>query len=132
MASEESGAGAVEAKGFFHSLRTLFGTFLDLVQTRLELALTELEEEQQRLKRTALLAVMALFFASLGVIFLTLLVVMLFWDSHRIWVLGGFSLLYLALGAGAGLLLRRQTQSRPKLFSSTLAELAKDRSHLKR
>lgn len=132
MASEKSGTEAVESKGFFRSLRTLMGTLLDLVQTRLELVLTELEEEQQRLKQIALLTVIALFFASLGVIFLTLLVVMLFWDSHRLWVLGGFSLLYLALGVGAGLLLRRQAQSRPRLFSSTLAELSKDRSHFKR
>lgn len=130
MASQESGTGAAQPKGIFRSLKILLGTFLDLLQTRLELLCTELEEEQERLKWIALLAAIMLLFGSLGIIFLTLLVVMLFSESYRLYIVGGFALLYLALGLIAGLILRKKVQSKSKLFSSTLAELAKDRSQL--
>ena len=131
MAVEDGGAGAAPSRGFLGSIKALLGALLDLLQTRVELISTELEEEQQRLKETALLAIIALFFASLGIVFLTLLVVAIFWESHRLYVLGGFALLYLALGLIAGLIMRKKVRSKPRLFSATLSELAKDREHLK-
>lgn len=131
MAAEDGEAGAARSKGFLGSIKALLDSLLDLLQVRLELISTELEEELQRLKETALLAVITLFFASLGIIFLTLFVVAIFWESHRLYVLGGFALLYLALGLISGLIMRKKGRSKSRLLSATLSELAKDREHLK-
>lgn len=131
MALEDGEAGAARSKGFLASTKGLLASLLELLQTRLELVAAELEEEEQRLKETALLAIIVFFFASLGITFLTLLVVAIFWESHRLYVLGGFALLYLALSLIASLIVRKKFRSKPRLFSATLSELVKDREHLK-
>ncbi len=131
MASEDSGASASRPAGFFKLVRTLLSTLVDLLQTRLELARTELEEEGERLKTIILLAAIILFCASLGVLLLTILVVVIFWDSHRFFVLGGFVVFYFGLALIAGLILRKRARSRPRLFSATLSELDKDCERLK-
>lgn len=131
MAAEDSGTGTGPSKGFFDSLKALVASFVALLETRLDLISTELEEEQERLKETIVLSVIAFSCASLGIIFLTLFVVVIFWDTHRFYVLGGFAFFYLGLGLIAALILRRKASPRPRLFSATLSELAKDREHLK-
>lgn len=131
MAAEESGTGTNRPKGFFDSLKAVLSGLVALLQTRLDLLATELEEEQERLKEMVFLGAIFLFCASLGVIFLTLLIVLIFWDTHRFYVLGGFAVLYLGVGLIAGLILQKKALSRPKLFSGTLSELAKDRERLK-
>lgn len=117
--------------GFIDPLRSFLAKFVGLLQTRLELICTELEEEKERLKESVLLAAAALFFLSLGILLLTLWVVVLFWESYRLYVLGGFALLYLALGLILGLLAKLKARRRPRLFSATLSELAKDRDQLR-
>ena len=73
------------------------------------------------------MAVAALFCISLGLILLTLFIVVLFWDTPgRLWVLGGFALLYLGGGAGLWFALRAKMKAKPKMFASTAAELSKD------
>ena len=131
MAAEDGEAGADRSKGFLGSIKALLDSLLDLLQVRLELISTELEEELQRLKETSLLAIITLFFASLGIIFLTLFVVAVFWESHRLYALGGFALLYLVLGLISGLIMRKKGRSKSRLLAATLSELAKDREQLK-
>ncbi len=101
------------------------------MKTRLELVSTEIEEERERIKEIVLLAVIALFCMSLGVLLLTLLIVVAFWNTYRLYVLSGFVIFYLGLGLIAGLVMRRKVISKPRLFSGTLSELAKDRESLK-
>lgn len=117
--------------GFFHSLNSLAATFVAVLQTRADLISTEIEEERERLKEMILLTVVALFCVSLGVLLFTLLVVVVFWDTHRLYVLGGFSIFYLALGLFAGWRARKNGLDKPKFLSATLSELAKDRERLK-
>jgi uncharacterized membrane protein YqjE len=122
--------GTTRQGGFFDSLRAVMASFVGLLQTRLDLASTEIEEERERLKELMLLAAISIFCVSLGVILLTGLVVIVFWETHRFSVLGGLALTYLAAGATAGLVLRKKAAARPRLFAATCAELAKDRERL--
>ncbi len=103
---------------------------IEILQTRVEIVATEFEEERERIRELVLFGFLALFFVSLGLVLLTLFVVILFWDTHRVYAVGGFALLYLGLGVTAGAVLRRRLQTRPRLFATTLAELSKDRDHL--
>ncbi len=131
MPAEDSGGDTTRAKGLFGPLRAALATSLAVLQTRLDLISTELEEERERFKEMILLAVISLFCVSLGILLLTLFVVVIFWDTHRFYVLGGFTALYLGLGLTVGGILRKKALSRPKLFSATLSELAKDIERLK-
>jgi uncharacterized membrane protein YqjE len=131
MPAEETGTDAASPRGVFLSFKALLATLLDIVRTRLDLLFTELEEELERVKQIFLFAMISFFCLGLGVLFLTLFVVVMFWDTHRLYVVGGFAVLYLLLALLAGLSVRKKARSKPKFLSSSLSELAKDRERLR-
>jgi len=116
--------------GLMGSVRRLLSTLTAIVSTRLELLVNELQEERVRLTQMLLFALLALFFFGMGVLLLTLFIVVLYWDDHRLAVLGVLSALFFVLSTLAALLLRDKVQDGSRLFSCSLAELAKDRKHL--
>jgi uncharacterized membrane protein YqjE len=116
--------------GILQSLRNLAATAVALVQTRLDLLVTELEEERVRLLQVLFWAAGALFAIVLGVLLLVMLVVVLFWDSHRIAALAVLAGLFLAAGAAMAAAVGARIRERPRMFSATLAELGKDRESL--
>jgi uncharacterized membrane protein YqjE len=121
---------AEQSAGLMGSIKRLASTLISIVSTRLELLANELEEARLRLTQMIVFALFALFCFGMGIFLLTIFVVVLFWDDHRLAALGVACALYLALGTMMALLLRSKAQDKPKLFSASLAELAKDREHL--
>lgn len=121
---------STRATGLMASLRQLLATSAEVLRTRVEILSTEVEEEGVRVRELFLLEQVTLFFLGLGLLLLTLFVVLAFWDSHRLLVLAVFAVFYLAVGAGAALVLRHKFKTRPRIFSTTLSELGKDRDRL--
>lgn len=130
MAAEGSAAGARRAGGLLGSLKNLASTLVAVVETRLQLLANELHAEKLRLARLGLFAAAAIFFFVLGIIMLTLLVIVVFWDSHRLLAIGGFAGIYLVLGIAFGVTVIRRATERSRLFEDSLQELAKDRKWL--
>jgi len=127
MSESDSGTRSV---GLLQSLRRMLSTLIEIVQTRAALLMTELEEQRLHARQLVILLFLMLFFFGLAVIFGTLAVVMAYWDSNPVAVLGGFSALYLTLAIIIGLVWRARAKARPRLLSATLAELARDREEL--
>jgi len=121
---------AGQSPGLLTSLQRLMATLLEILQTRVEIVATEFEEERLRLRELVVFGILTLFFVGVGLTLLTLFVVVLYWDSHRIAVLGVVAFLYLGLGGLTGIILYRRLKSRTRLFAATLSELAKDRDQL--
>lgn len=121
---------AEASSGLMGSLRQLLSTLTSIVSTRLELLANELQEERLHLTQMFLFSLFALFCFGMGLLLLTVIIVVLFWDDHRVAVLGVLCTLFLALGVVMTLLVRSKMQVKSKLFSASLAELAKDRQHL--
>lgn len=121
---------AEASSGLMGSIRQLLSTLTSVVSTRLELLANELQEERLRLTQMFLFALFALFCFGMGLLLLTIFIVVLFWDDHRFAVLGALCTLFFALGAVMTLLVRSKMQVKSRLFSASLAELAKDRQHL--
>ena len=119
-----------QASGLFASVKTLLGTLLGMAQTRLELLVNELEEERLHLIRLLFYGLLTLFFFCLGVVLLTLLVIAVFWDTYRLLAIGLAMAAYLGIAAWLATCVIRQARHKPKLFSASLAELAKDRAEL--
>lgn len=113
------------------SLRSLSSSIVAMVLTRLELASVELSEEKSRLLRMALLALVGLVFFGLSLFALTGLIVLLFWDEHRVLALSSLFVIYLLLGGGCLLGARKVLRDSPPLFEATLAEIDKDREGLR-
>jgi uncharacterized membrane protein YqjE len=120
--SEEAG----HTESLLGSLRDLAKTFVALIETRIEIFASEIDEERTRLARVVVLAVVAAFCLGLAVVLLVLFVVVVFWDTNRLLAIGLIAILF-ALGALAALLaLRSAVRQQPKFLSATLAELRKD------
>lgn len=122
--------GSESGRGLFWSLRRLLATLLELAQVRLELLLTELEEEKLRLFDALLLAAGALVALGIGVVLLVGFVILLFPESQRVAVVGVLALLLFAGSAWALVAARRRLRTPGGLFEATRRELARDRADL--
>jgi len=129
MERSEEGEGP-RPRGVFGSLRRLMATLLEVVQTRIALVATELEEQRLRSAQLLMAGFVTMFLVAMAMMFGTLFVVVTFWDTNRTAALGAVTLFYLVLAAIAGVVWYRCHKSRPHLFAATLAELHKDRDEL--
>jgi len=118
------------ATGILQSLRNLATTLVALLQNRLELLVTDLEEERIRLLQVLFWAAGALFFFALGVLMITMFVVLMLWDSYRLAGIVVLAAVFLAIGVGLALGVYKLMHRRSRLFSASLDELAKDKDRL--
>ncbi len=112
------------------SLKRAAGTMLSIAQTRLELLANELEEERLHFEQTLLYSGIALLFFGLSIMLLTVFVVVVFWDSQRLLVLGSLATLFFIAGLLVWNASRNLIRKKSKLFSASLAELSSDRDQL--
>jgi uncharacterized membrane protein YqjE len=117
--------------GLFESLKTLSVSLVSIVQTRLELLSTDVAEEREQLTSFLVLVLVALSFLGVGVVLLAILIVVAFWETHRLLALAGLTGLFLTAGVGLGWYAMHRIRTKPRLFEASLAELSKDRQHLR-
>lgn len=113
------------------TLGRIGANFIALVHTRAELATIELEEEALRYFSYLLLTLVAMFCFALSLLLAVLLLVVLYWDDHRIAVLLTLIILFAGCGAYVGLQIRERYRHKPHLLGTTLVELARDIDALK-
>ena len=117
--------------GLLSSGQRFLSSLLSVVQTRIEIVATEFEEERARIKQLVLHGVFALVFISLGIITLTVFITLWLWELYGVQALGVMGVIFLGTGIAIGLRGRSNDRQRPRLFSTTLAELGKDRQTLR-
>ena len=103
---DEERSGASPDPGVLAVLRRLTGNAVELLHTRLELLIVEIEEERSRFVRILLLSVIAGFFLSIGVVTLTIFIILLAWESHGLLAAGLLAALYFGIGIVLGLSVR--------------------------
>jgi uncharacterized membrane protein YqjE len=108
------------------SAARLAATLLTIVQTRLDLAATEVEEESLRYFTYLVLALAALFCMGLAIVLGTILLVVIYWESNRTGVLLALTMLFAVIGIALGIRVRSLFQQKPKLMKHTMSELARD------
>jgi uncharacterized membrane protein YqjE len=101
-----------------------------IAQTRLELLSTELQEEVHHAAGILVWSAIAVLAAGIGLFTLTLLVVFIFWDTHRVLAAVVMTSAFFVIAAAAALVLRAKIRSKPRLLDATLAELSRDRASL--
>jgi uncharacterized membrane protein YqjE len=112
------------------SIKNLGSTAVEMIQTRLELFSSDIQIGWQRLLSVLVLVIITLFSLLFGLVLLAILIVVLYWDSHRVLVLSLMTVGFLSIGILLALFVRAQINAMPKLFEASLGELAKDRDHL--
>lgn len=116
--------------GLGASLRSLMGNGLGLLQTRLELLAVEVQEEKARLVSLLVFGTAAFVMLSFGLVFLSVFLTVLLWDSHRLLALGMFTAVFLGGGFAALVAMRTLARTPSRLFVASIAELAQDRAAL--
>jgi uncharacterized membrane protein YqjE len=114
------------SKGLLASLTTLAATLVDIAHTRLALLSADLEEDREHLLSLLVLALVALFCLGVGVVLATILLVVAFWDTQRLLVLGALAGVFLAAGMAAWAFALHKVRTKPRVFAASLLELLKD------
>jgi len=122
---------AASRPGLLGSLRNLLAHGLELAQVRLELFLTELEEEKHRLLKLLAFGAAALLLLIVGLVFLAIFITVWLWDKHRLLALGLCSLFFLGSGLIAFSAARGAARRDGKPLAATLDELAQDQATLR-
>lgn len=114
------------APGIIGSLRQLGAGLVAGVHDRVELLALELHEEKLRLIQTLVWIGVVVGTGAMTVVFASLTLVVLFWDSARLAVVGGLAAFYgLALVASVAFF-RRHLARQPRPFAATREELKED------
>jgi uncharacterized membrane protein YqjE len=117
--------------GLFQSFSNFAGTLIAIAHTRLQLLTTELQEEVRQVGAILLWAFVAAFTALLGLFLAALVFIFAFWDTHRIAASLAMIAMFVGIAIFAALVLRKKLREKSPMLDDTLAELAKDRDHLK-
>ncbi|MGU1787725.1 phage holin family protein [Pseudomonas aeruginosa] len=112
------------------SLRRFGAAFLGLLHGHVELFGIELQEQKANTLRLLLFAGLALVFALLLLVGLSLLVLIVFWDTNRLAAALGLCLFYVIGSLFCGWRLYQSINDESSPFSATLEEPANDRERL--
>jgi uncharacterized membrane protein YqjE len=123
-------AGAPRPPGLVDSLSRLGRSGLALLRTRLQILGTEIEEERIRFVRLALAVAAIAFCLQMAVLLFVVFMAVFLWETHRLATLAVFAAIFLIAGVAGALVLKQRLARRPKMFASSLDELAKDEERL--
>lgn len=112
--------------GLLDALRAMGRTLNEILRVRGALLAVEVREEIARRRDMLLLAAIAFGFLHMALLLVTLLVAIVFWDSHRVAAVAAMAALYLGCGAAAVLRLRGDAAASPAPFAASLAEIDQD------
>lgn len=108
------------------ALRAIGRTLGEVARVRGALFAVELREEIARRRSMLMLAALACVLLHMALLLASVLVLALFWDSHRIVAIATMTALYLGCGLAALLRLRAEAAASPAPFAASLAELDQD------
>jgi uncharacterized membrane protein YqjE len=118
-------------RGFFGSLGEVLLTLVAMTHTRLELMFTDLQEAASGLLQLLLWSLLALFFASAGMLIGGLALIFAYWETHRVLVSVLVMCGFLALGLLAALVALSRLRAQRSVFAATVAEFIRDRQLFK-
>lgn len=130
-AAANGGEAAAGARGrLMSSVQGLAATMMAILQTRLALLATEVEEEKQRLLGVLAWGAIAILMGTVASVFLAGFITVLFWDSHPLLVLGGLTAAFALACAWAVRRVNAITASPEGMLAASLAELQADHEAL--
>jgi uncharacterized membrane protein YqjE len=108
--------------------RGLLPLLMSMVSTRAELAALDAEAHLQAILATMLKAFIAVVLSLIAFAFIGVLVIVAFWDTHRIVAAASVLAGYAFIAVIVAWMARSTWQSRPPAFAATLRELELDRA----
>lgn len=121
-----------QSKGLLESLTILAASLVAVAHTRLDLFFLDIEEDREHFFSLVVITLVALFCFGIGVVLTTILLVVVFWEEHRLLVMAIMSGFFLVAGVALWICAKNKIKNRPRLFAASLAELRKDYDQLGR
>jgi uncharacterized membrane protein YqjE len=122
--------GSAPGGGLRRALARAGVALIELLRTRIELAGLEFTEERERTKLRLVLVVVATMFIGFAILCASALVVLIFWDTHRVAAIAAVTAVHALIGIGAIWRLQVSLRTAPPPFQASLAELERDRQWL--
>lgn len=119
-----------ESKGLLESLSAFATTLVSVAHTRLELLSLDLEEDRAHLFLLVVQYLIAAFFLVVGLVIAIILIVFVLWENHRLMALSLVAGFFLLMGFGIACYAMYKSKTKPRLFSASMSELAKDQQEL--
>ncbi len=95
---------------------------------RIQLLAVEIQEEKHRLIQILIWVGAIMFLSFLVVVFASLVLVAIYWDTNRVAVVSGLAATYLVALVAVVVAFQRFMRRQSKPFAATLAELKEDRA----
>jgi len=108
--------------------RKILPLLMSMISTRLELAAIDTEAHVLETMAAVLAAFIAVVLALIAFTFVGIVVIVLFWDTHRVEAAMAVVAAYVGIATVVALLARSTWKSRPAAFAATLRELELDRA----
>jgi uncharacterized membrane protein YqjE len=102
------------------------------LHSRAELLNYELQRERVRVTRMIVLVLVAFFFLLLGAMAATIFLIVLFWESQRLVVIGFLTLIYFGIAGGILVYIKREASRAKRPFEATVEQLKQDREYFSR
>jgi uncharacterized membrane protein YqjE len=119
-------ARASRGPGFIATLQRMFATLLLVVKTRLELVSVEVEEQIAYAANLLVWTLVALFSASLGLLFLAITILIAFPERYRLLASGSVTAALIVLAGAAVVIVRKRLKARPRFLVASISELGID------
>lgn len=108
----------------------MLASLVAIAHTRLDLFSTEIEEQVDRLASILLWGLVALFTGFLAIVLASITLIVVYWETNRVAVAVGLAVSAVLIAAFAIYGFVARLRARPRLFRSTLDELARDHERL--
>lgn len=115
------------ALGFLGRLRRIAASALGMVESRISLFATELEEDILQLGTGIILLMLAALFLAFGLFALLAFLTVLLWDNHRLLALGACTAIFFGASLWCAVRSARKLKSGKPFLGATRAEFEKDR-----
>jgi uncharacterized membrane protein YqjE len=113
--------------GEFHE-HGLIPQLISMISTRVELAAIDTEAHVRATLSVMLSAFVAVVLALIAFAFIGVLVIVVYWDTHRVAAAAGVFAAHACIAGAIALQSRQAWKSRPPAFAATLRELDLDRA----
>jgi uncharacterized membrane protein YqjE len=114
-----------------HNVRNVLSVLGSMTATRLELASIDLETHVRETALSMLSAFIAVVLGLVALAFTGVMIIAVFWDTHRVAAAVATTGLYVLVAVLVGLSARSRWKSRPSAFAATLHELRLDREAMR-
>lgn len=108
------------------SSKTLLKTLVSILHTRLQILAFDMEEDRLYLMRVFNMLCLTLCAFGMALLLLNTLLVVLFWEHHRVLTLSLLASGYLCIGLVSWRCTVVRARKKPPLFDTSLSEFAKD------